>query len=49
VTKAKELIEEVIEPPVTIPRAGRARKRGLFHDKVLVNKQANQRANIDLM
>jgi hypothetical protein len=39
--KVEEPIEDIIEPSVTVSRAGRARKRGLFYDEVLLNSWAN--------
>jgi len=39
--KVEELQDEIIEPPTTVSRAGRVRKRGLFHDELLANSRAN--------
>jgi hypothetical protein len=42
--KAKEAVEEVIEPLETHTISGRRSKRRLFHDEVLAKALANQRA-----
>ena len=43
-TRRAKIIQEVIEPPAMATRGGRMSKRRLFHDKVLVNVLANQKA-----
>ena len=42
--RAKEVINEVIEPPETLTIGGRRSKRRLFHDEVLAKGLANQKA-----
>jgi hypothetical protein len=42
--RAKEAINEVIEPPETLTISGRRSKRRLFHDEMLVKGLANQKA-----
>jgi len=42
--RAKEVINEVIEPPETLTISGRRSKRRLFHDEVLAKGLANQKA-----
>jgi hypothetical protein len=42
--KTKELVEEIIEAPSTVTANGRRSKRRLFHDELLVNALANQKA-----
>jgi len=42
--RAKEVIDEVIEPPETLTISGRRSKRRLFHDEVLAKGLANQKA-----
>jgi hypothetical protein len=42
--RAKEVINEVIEPLETLTISGRRSKRRLFHDEVLVKGLANQKA-----
>ena len=45
--KSTVLILQVSSASVTVSRAGRVRKRGLFHDELLANSRANQKVSLD--